>query len=203
MMIKKEELGYYYEEECYIFDIVLEKLKQHFIIYWIGKESSNVKRTQTAFNAVQLDKKAKIDATLVRVFQGDEIEELTGLFPRGFVLIEGATRQSSEIKASKILFQIKTRFTLNPKAAQVPVDASSLNSGDSFSLYNEGTAYIWLGQGSNEGERKFVRSFAEGMKVVEMEEGSETDEFWDLMGGKKEYDHVLTSEYADFDPRLF
>ena len=34
MMIKKEELGYYYEEECYIFDIVLEKLKQHFIIYY-------------------------------------------------------------------------------------------------------------------------------------------------------------------------
>ena len=85
----------------------------------------------------------------------------------------------------------------------MPVDASSLNSGDSFCLYNEGTAYIWLGQGSNEGERKFVRSLAEGMKVVEMEEGSETDEFWDLLGGKKEYDHVLSSEYADFEPRLF
>ena len=48
-----------------------------------------------------------------------------------------------------------------------------------------------------------MRSLAEGMKAVEMEEGSESDEFWDLLGGKKEYDHVLTSEYADFDPRLF
>ena len=63
LMIKKEELGYFFEEECYIFDIVLEKLREHFIIFWIGKESSNVKRTQTAYNAVQLDKKAKIDAT--------------------------------------------------------------------------------------------------------------------------------------------
>ena len=90
MDVPEGERGLFFEEECYICDVLLEKVRQHFIIFWIGKESSNVKRTQTAYHAAQLDHSAKIDATQVRLFQGDEIDEFRGLLPRGFVLVEGA-----------------------------------------------------------------------------------------------------------------
>ncbi len=83
------------------------------------------------------------------------------------------------------------------------MDAASLNSGDCFCLYNEGTAYLWLGEGASESERKFLRSMAEGMKVVEMEEGSETEQWWELLGGKKEYSRVLVNNFYAYEPRLF
>ena len=202
MDVPEGERGLFFEEECYICDVLLEKVRQHFIIFWIGKESSNVKRTQTAYHAAQLDHSAKIDATQVRLFQGDEIDEFRGLLPRGFVLVEGASRPYEQLKEGSFLFQVKSRGSHVPRAAQVPVDAASLNSGDCFCLFHGGKATVWFGEGANDAEKEFGHRLG-GVGAEDINEGSETPEFGELLGGQKEYSRVNETEFYDYTPRLF
>jgi len=63
--------------------------------------------------------------------------------------------------------------------------------------------YVWYGKGSNQIEKDFARSIfsKEGKALVEIEEGSESSEWWNLIGGKEIYPLALKSDRKE--ARLF
>lgn len=72
------------------------------------------------------------------------------------------------------------------------------------------SAYVWHGPGANEEEKKGAQQvfdlFSRPAAIETMDEGQESEAFWDSVGGKGEYSHVKNCDMippGDFEPRLF
>lgn len=85
--------------------------------------------------------------------------------------------------------------------------AKNLNSGDSFVLLNDTSAVIWHGKLCNQDEKSFAEFLAKKLagekNVTVMNEGSETPEFWEKLGGKAEYPKIGDISNPELPARLF
>eukprot|EP01126_Amoeba_proteus_P067464 TRINITY_DN9974_c0_g1_i1.p1 TRINITY_DN9974_c0_g1~~TRINITY_DN9974_c0_g1_i1.p1 ORF type:complete len:347 (-),score=91.63 TRINITY_DN9974_c0_g1_i1:106-1146(-) len=112
------------------------------------------------------------------------------------------------------LFHVKGTNERNTKAVQVASKCSSLCSADCFVLNWEmgHKQYIWMGKGAEFVEKEFAKKVAtflreivkgENWSVVEFEEGLETDEFFEILGGKTIYLNASDLQSDVSEPRLF
>lgn len=91
------------------------------------------------------------------------------------------------------------------RAIEVTPEASNLNSGDAFVVISANGAYLWFGKGASASERETAKKVAQRLasKVTEVSEGSETDDFWSLLGGKATYASDSSLYEQPREPRLF
>jgi len=105
------------------------------------------------------------------------------------------------------LYQIKGTTALNTRAIQVKEVAASLNSSDTFILLTKGECFVWCGKGSTKDEKQVAMSIAnvlhESRKIVQVDEGGESAEFWSSLGGQTEYSSSKELEEGAKEPRLF
>lgn len=105
------------------------------------------------------------------------------------------------------LFHINSSHVINTVAIEIEPNSSFLNSGDAFLLFSKERVAIWRGKGTRKEEadlgNKFAHQYNLGRPVVTITEGSEPEDFWNLLGGKAEYPQVSEIEYATVEPRLF
>jgi hypothetical protein len=105
------------------------------------------------------------------------------------------------------LYHVRGTNPLNTRGVQVDAQASSLNSNDSFVLLTPQGAYLWYGKGSNNTEKASAKKIAELLKgqrkLTEFEEGNESQDFWNALGGKAEYATGGSLSSDDHAPRLF
>lgn len=98
----------------------------------------------------------------------------------------------------------------SPQAIQQNlVQASNLNSGESFVLVSAGGSNVWSwhGPASTDAEKaysdKLCGILSKEAKTV-VQEHSEPDDFWTALGGKTEYlDYKEIGMDPDFEARLF
>jgi hypothetical protein len=98
----------------------------------------------------------------------------------------------------------------SPQAIQQNlVQASNLNSGESFVLVNAGGSNVWSwhGSASTDAEKAYADKLcgilSKEAKTV-AQEHSEPDDFWTALGGKTEYlDYKEFGMDPDFEARLF
>jgi len=153
------------------------------------------------------------EITRTRVRRGHEEESLLSLFPKGFIILHGNRKpiadKLTQIKTNGALLRIQAPYGTAAKAIESEsVSSASLNSGDAFLLVAPGGGgYVWMGAGANEPERDLGEKISDtlglgGIEVIEEEK--EPDAFWDLLGGKGEYQKVKDMGVAaGFEPRLF
>ena len=106
------------------------------------------------------------------------------------------------------LFRIRGTCAEDVRATQVEETASALASDDVFILETPKNTYIWYGKGANDFEHSMGSSVSKTISPdrspIEINEGSEPQEFWDALGGKADYDTEIDPPGAPFlDPRLF
>ena len=70
------------------------------------------------------------------------------------------------------------------------------------------TAYVWLGSDSNDNEQDYAKKLGAVLcpeaAVNVFKEGEETDDFWEVLGGKGEYLHFKELGIAPgFEARLY
>jgi len=150
------------------------------------------------------------------VVQGQEPGHFLELFKGRMVVHDGgaasgfANRGESDQDTSESalrLYHIKGTDEVNTRAVAVKPQAASLNSGDCFIVLTTDEMFVWKGKGSNEDEQLFADTVGQRLggerSVQSIEEGSESDDFWALLGGQAEY--ATSSELADQprEPRLF
>ena len=73
---------------------------------------------------------------------------------------------------------------------QVIPRTASLNSADAFVLDVRSTVYIWCGKGCSGDEREFAKEMAKKVNPRDYQiltEGSEPQQFWNVLGGKGPY----------------
>ncbi|XP_073455642.1 gelsolin isoform X1 [Aquarana catesbeiana] len=181
------------------------------IIYtWQGLDSSKDEITASAFLSAQLDEELGGGPVQVRVVQGKEPPHLLSLFGgKPMIVYKGGTsREGGQVQDSNIrLFQVRASSSGCTRAVEVDVAASNLNSNDAFVLKTPSAAFLWVGQGASDPEKRGAQELLNvlGVSGSQIAEGSEPDDFWEALGGKGPYrtSARLKDRLNAHPPRLF
>lgn len=207
--VEEKSYGQFYGGDCYI--ILYTYGKGQIIYTWQGSSSSVDDLTASAFLTVDLDRSLGGSAVQVRVCQGKEPPHLLSLFKSKPLIVykNGTSRLGSSVPPSeKQLFQVRRNLGSITRIAEVDACASSLNSNDAFLLKLPGhKGHLWMGKGASKEEERgaeYMRQQLE-IKATRITEGSEPEDFWKALGGRKEYQTSanLESETMVHPPRLF
>ncbi|KAE9023440.1 Villin-1 [Phytophthora rubi] len=216
--VAEEQYGHFYDGDSYIVLHVVtpSSVKPTQVIYfWQGRSSTTDEKAASALLATFLDDSLGGNPVQVRVVQGKEPAHFRALF-KGTMIVHAGGKASGFANRDDedsydtdgvSLYQVKGTNELNTLAVQVDEKASSLTSGDCFVLVTPKTVYEWQGAGSSSAEREIASKIASILKKNResevVEEGGESDEFWEFLGGKGEYAKAKSSFEAPHEPRLF
>lgn len=176
------------------------------VYFWVGDEvvPSAVEDAQVFVNR----EARSLGGTLVHIRQGKETAELIQALG-GIVIIRRGSSNKYDSLASNMLcgrnYQGQIVFD------QVDFAPLTLCSGFPYIITQSGKCYLWKGKGSGVDELSCARLI--GMdsalmgELIEVEEGKEPDEFWNLFEGQKKMssaDHWrLKPSYDKYCGRLF
>lgn len=215
--VPKSQYGQFFSGDSYILLYTyLAKNREKYIIYfWQGRDSSSDEKGASALLTKQLDDSMNGEPVQVRVVQNKEPNHFLALFKGRMVVHHGgvasAFNNRSDVSTIDLegvgLYHVHGTSAINTRAAQVAATASSLNSGDTFILRTPDAIHVWQGAASNDEERQVAHNIANVIKgnraVHTVNEDSESDAFWEALGGKGDYPRVKTIDQAAYEPRLF
>ncbi|XP_073774419.1 supervillin isoform X2 [Danio rerio] len=189
--------------------------------FWQGRHSSVSGRGTSALMTVELGNNK---GAQVLVTQGKEPPCFLQLFLGGLVIHKGCREGSSTNTGDWRLFCVRGETKMEGSLVEVECCSASLRSRASLLLLGvqNGQLYLWHGCKSHPGTREVGKRTVErltqtcpremglnsnsSLKVNEMEEGTESKEFWDALGNqdRKAYDCMLEDPGKyNFTPRLF
>ncbi|GMF27055.1 unnamed protein product [Phytophthora lilii] len=216
--VPKEQYGYFYDGDSYIVLHVVTPSRgkpTQVIYFWQGRSSTTDEKAAAAILATFLDDSLGGSPVQVRVVQGKEPAHFRALF-KGTMIVHAGGKASAFTNRDDedsydtdgvSLYQVRGTNAENTLAAQVDEKTSSLTSGDCFVLVTPSKVYEWQGTGSSPAEREIASKIASILKknreIEVVEEGSESDDFWEFLGGKGEYAKTKSSFEAPHEPRLF
>ncbi|XP_069743529.1 gelsolin a isoform X2 [Narcine bancroftii] len=204
--------GQFYGGDCYIIQYAYTFSGRHgyLIYFWQGNDSSQDEIGASAILTAQLDEELGGGPVQVRVVQGKEPAHLMSMFGgKPLVVYQGGTSRDGgqSTPADNRLFQVRASRCGSTRAVEVDATASNLNSNDVFVLKTPAFSLMWVGQGATDMEKQGAQQLLDilGVDVSEIAEGSETDEFWDTLGGKADYrtSPRLQNKLDVHPPRLF
>lgn len=190
--------------------------EKYIIYFWQGKNSSQDEKASSALWAVKLDNDLSGKAIQVRVVQGAEPQHFLRIFKGKMVIFMGGhasgfrnvTDHDTYDPEGSRMFRIRGTNEYDVRAEQVQETASSLNSGDVFIIETPAVTYIWIGKESSEEERNMGRNIisliSPNRDPIEVLEDEESDEFWESIGGKTDYEKFTgLPDKPLLEPRLF
>lgn len=173
--------------------------------------------------AISLAKKMveslKSQAVQARVYEGKEPIQFLSIF-QSFIVYKGGVSSGYRnfITENDIadetysedglaLFRVQGSGPDNMQAIQVDPVASSLNSSYCYILHSGSTVFTWSGSLTTSEDQELVERQLDIIKPnvqsKPQKEGTETEQFWDLLGGKSEYLSQKIGKEQESDPRLF
>ncbi|KZV33943.1 villin-4, partial [Dorcoceras hygrometricum] len=188
----------FYSGDCYIFQYSYpgEEKEDHLIGTWIGQQS--------------------VEA---RIYEGNEPIQFFVIF-QSFIVFKGGVSEGykNHIAEKELpdntygedglaLFRVQGSGPDNMQAIQVDSVASSLNSSYCYILFNGSSVFTWSGSLTTSEDQELVERMLDlikpNMQSKLQKEGAESDQFWDLLGGKSEYPSQKIAREFESDPHLF
>jgi gelsolin len=214
--VPKEKYGEFFSGDSYIvlYTYMKGNSKQYDVHFWLGDHTSQDEAGTAAYKTVELDDKLGGLPVQHREVQGNESQRFSSYFPKGLRILDGGIETGFQhVKPTEYvprLLQVRAEHK-NLTVVQVDRAVSSLNSGDVFILDAGLEIFQWIGSKSQGNERvkaaQLCRAFdderAGKPQVIVLEEGSETDAFWKLLGGKGPIKATAESHAAPVEKRLF
>ncbi|XP_038572707.1 scinderin like a [Micropterus salmoides] len=208
--VKPSTYGQFFGGDCYLvlYSYSVGGREKHIIYTWQGQKCTKDELAASAFLTVNLDDSMGGVATQVRVTQGQEPPHLVSVFKDKplVIYLGGTSRESGESKpGSTRLFHIRQSSNKAIRAVEVEPTASSLNTNDVFVLKSPESLFLWKGKGATPEEMaaaEYVAGLLGGTGTV-VEEAKEPAGFWQLLGGKKDYQTSKTLQRMVRPPRLF
>uniref|UniRef100_H2YUU5 Gelsolin-like domain-containing protein n=1 Tax=Ciona savignyi TaxID=51511 RepID=H2YUU5_CIOSA len=211
--INKEEYGRFYTGDCYIilYTYTPRSREEYIIYFWQGAQATKDEIGGSAILTTKLDDQYGGRPVQVRVVEGKEPPHLLSIFGNPLVISKGGYDKTAkkEIGLSETaLYQVRSTSAGGTKAIEVTNSASSLNSNDAFVVKTKNECFVWIGRGASDAEVAAARFTAGAIckhSVAEQKEGSESSQFWSVLGGKKEYASSprMLEDLDSNPPRLF
>ncbi|CAD6217809.1 unnamed protein product [Miscanthus lutarioriparius] len=175
VQLSSSDQSKFYTGDCYIFQYTYpgDDKEEYLVGTWFGKKSIEEDRVIAVSLASKMVESAKFQAVQARFYEGKE--------PIQFFVI----------------FQ----------SLQVFKVASSLNSSYCYILHDGNTVFTWAGNLTTALDQELMERQLDVIKPNtqsrSQKEGSETDQFWSLLGGKSEYSGQKMVRELESDPHLF
>lgn len=223
VLLDKELYGRFYAGDSYIVLYQYAKKdspnkKEAIIYFWQGNNTSIDEKAVSAYLTVDMDNvELSGKAVQIRVVQGKEPMHFRSLFEGRMIICNGGvasgfngSNEASNDSESIALYHVKGSSVSNTCACQVEASGKKLNSGDCFVLVTPNELYVWSGEHSSAAEQDVAQNVAallatsDSVEVMNLSEGSETDEFWEALGGQEtEYASETQGDALPQSPRLF
>lgn len=220
-LVPPNEQFKFYSGDCYIFQYTYpgDDKDEYLVGTWFGKESIEEERVSTISQASKMVESLKSQACQARIFEGKEPIQFFSIF-QSFVVFKGgissgykkyvAEREIVDDTFSEdglALFRVQGSGPENMQAIQVGTVASSLNSSYCYILLNGSTVFTWSGNLTTTEDQELVERLLDLIKPnvqsKPQKEGSESEQFWNLLGGKSEYPSQKIGKDTESDPHLF
>ncbi|KAI7753927.1 hypothetical protein M8C21_033126 [Ambrosia artemisiifolia] len=211
----------FYSGECYIFQYNYpgEDQEECLIGTWFGKQSIEEERSSATSQANKMVESLKFIASQMQVYEGSEPILFFAIFQSFLVLKGGLSEGYKNFISEKelpddtykedgiALFRVQGSGPENMQAIQVEPVASSLNSSYCYILHSGSSVFTWIGNLTTPEVQELVERQLDvikpNMQSKLQKEGSESEQFWEILGGKAEYPSQKIARDAESDPHLF
>ncbi|RXH78631.1 hypothetical protein DVH24_002149 [Malus domestica] len=219
--LQSSDQSKFYSGDCYIFHYAYpgEDKEEHLIGTWFGKQSVEDERVSAISLASKMVESMKFLAAQARIYEGNEPIQFYSIFQSIIVLKGGLSDGYKNYVAEKevldetyqedgvALFRVQGSGPDNMQAIQVDAVASSLNSSYCYILHSGSTVFTWSGGLTTSDDQELVERQLDLIKPdlqsKMQKENSESEQFWELLGGKTEYPSQKIVRSGESDPRLF
>ncbi|VVC98888.1 unnamed protein product [Leptidea sinapis] len=200
---RMEALPILYQSEVYVIKYQYSNADGNdaYIVYsWIGADaSSDTKKTGLEL-ASQLEEELEGDVDVVKVPQGKEPKHFLKIFKGNLGILYGS--EDNDYKPENYnksyddngvrLFRVEgTDIGVDMRITQVPETVDTLEDDDVYVLETPDFIFVWNGKESNTKEKEAALEFVklvgfEDREISVIQQGEETDEFWEALGGAQE-----------------
>ncbi|XP_022969600.1 villin-4-like isoform X2 [Cucurbita maxima] len=221
ILIPASDQSKFYSGDCYIFQYSYpgDERDEYLIGTWFGKQSVEEERASALSLVNKMVESLKFLPVQARIYEGSEPIQFHSIF-QGFVVFKGGLSKGyknyvaeKEIQDETYqedgiaLFRVQGSGPENMQAIQVDPVASSLNSSYCYILNSSSTVFTWTGSLTSSDNQELVERLLDLIKPNvqsrPQKEGTESEQFWNLLGGKSEYPSQKIARDAESDPHLF
>ncbi|XP_062077516.1 villin-4-like [Humulus lupulus] len=210
-----------YSGDCCIFQYSYpgDDKEEYLIGTWFGKQSVEDDRVSAVSLASKMVESLKFMAAQARIYEGNEPIQFYLIFQSIIVykgglsdgykkcIAENEVPDETYAEDGVALFRVQGSGPDNMQAIQVDTVASSLNSSYCYILHSGSTVFTWTGSLTTSDHHELVERQLDlikpNMQSKPQKEGTESEQFWDLLGGKSEYSSQKIVKDAETDPHLF
>ncbi|CAA6671109.1 unnamed protein product [Spirodela intermedia] len=215
------EQSKFYSGDCYIFQYTYpgDDREDYLIGTWFGNESTGEERASAISLSSEMLESLKYQAALACIHQGKEPIQFFSIF-QSFIVYKGgissgykkyvtdnAVPDETYSEDGIALFRVQGSGPENMQSIQVEPVSSSLNSSYCYILHSGNTVFTWSGSLATTEDQELMERQLDLIKPnvqsKPQKEGSESELFWNLLGGKCEYPSQRISKNVESDPHLF
>ncbi|KAK8635439.1 hypothetical protein V6N13_004176 [Hibiscus sabdariffa] len=221
LLLPASDQSKFYSGDCYIFQYSYpgEDKEEYLIGAWVGKQSVEEERVSAVSLATKMVEAMKFQATQACIHEGSEPIQFFSIF-QSFIVFKGGRSEgyknyiaekeipdSTYTEDGLALFRVQGSGPDNMQAIQVEAVASSLNSSYCYILHSGSTIFTWAGNLTSPDDHELVERKLDiirpNLQSKPQKEGSESEQFWELLGGKSEYPSQKIAREPEGDPHLF
>ncbi|KAG5376180.1 hypothetical protein IGI04_040776 [Brassica rapa subsp. trilocularis] len=219
--LEAAEQSKFYSGDCYIFQYSYpgEDREEHLVGTWLGKQSFEEDRESAISIASKMVESMKFMPAQARIYEGKEPIQFFVIM-QSFITFKGGVSDAfkkyiaeNEVpdntydKEGVALFRVQGSGPENMQAIQIEAVSTGLNSSHCYILHGDSTVFTWCGNLTSSDDKELMERMLDLIKPNEhtkaQKEGSECEQFWELLGGKSEYPSQKSKKDGESDPHLF
>ncbi|WZY75654.1 hypothetical protein YC2023_022038 [Brassica napus] len=219
--LEAAEQSKFYTGDCYIFQYSYpgEDREETLVGTWLGKQSVEEDRASAISMAGKMVESMKFMPAQARIYEGKEPIQFFVIM-QSFITFKGGLSDAfkkyiaeNEVPDSTYdaegvaLFRVQGSGPENMQAIQIEAVSTGLNSSYCYILHGDSTVFTWRGNLTSSDDQELMERMLDLIKPNEntkaQKEGSESEQFWNLLGGKSEYPSQKIKKDGESDPHLF
>ncbi|KAH0896529.1 hypothetical protein HID58_046097 [Brassica napus] len=196
--LEAAEQSKFYSGDCYIFQYSYpgEDREESLVGTWLGKQSVEEERASAISMASKM-----VESMKFMPAQGG----LSDTFKK--YIAENEVPETTYDAEGIALFRVQGSGPENMQAIQIEAVSTGLNSSYCYILHGDSTVFTWRGNLTSSDDQELMERMLDLIKPNEntkaQKEGSESEQFWKLLGGKSEYPSQKIKKDGESDPHLF
>ncbi|KAF8093794.1 hypothetical protein N665_0377s0006 [Sinapis alba] len=221
ILLEGAEQSKFYSGDCYILQYSYpgDDREEYLVGTWLGKQSVEEDRASAISMASKMVESMKFVPAQARIYEGKEPIQFFVIM-QSFITFKGGLSDAFKkyIAENEVpdntydaegvaLFRVQGSGPEDMQAIQIDAVSTGLNSSHCYILHGDSTVFTWCGNLTTSDDQELMERMLDLIKPDEhtkaQKEGSESEQFWELLGGKSEYPSKKIKKDGESDPHLF